>query len=882
MLNSVGRLILLSALSGTAIVPISGIMLAVQAQEAERAFNIEAQPLSGALLEFSRQSDLSVAVPPDLVENKRAPAVKGTLKPATALDRLLVGSGLKPALQPNGVVTLAQTDRKTSAAGALTANPTQTAAAQADNAPAGRDVRVSGGIEEVIVTATKRAERAQDIPISLSVITADDIAKRGLVNAEDYLRGMPGVNQVDGFQGQAIVMRGIETTPANQTFSQGTTVATYFGETPTSNSAGLAGGSNVDIKLVDVERVELLRGPQGTAFGSSSMGGTVRTIPIAPKLGELEGKAVAGYSVTSGTGGDNYTFQAVGNLPVVEDRLAVRGVLYRFHDSGFYRNVAGSNAAFQTLAASFGAQATATNEDEVGSYGVVGGRISALLQATDEFRFSVGFLNQETERDGIAITNETTGPYDQTLFQVAPEHVDEGRRGGWAETHLRILNATAEYDLGWASLLATYSHTRSGWKHATPFGATGGNYPLSYRGPSPHREDVGEVRLTTNLDGAWNFLGGVYIEDMHDEVHYDYVWSGDPARKLAFLTTNSLTPRLIGLYNDVRDQLQKAAYGEASWEFLDGLTLTGGIRYYDYDRTIRLDNSGAFYGAAGQRSTNTIEQSGPIGRASLSYDIDDNALVYASWSQGFRLGRPQLGLLSCDANRDGVVDGTTIPVTATQQVKSDSIDSYEIGGKATTSDRRVSVSGDVFRMDWHDVPVRVIAGTIPTGCGLGYVANAGKARSEGVELQLSFQVAEPLRLDLGGSWTNARLVENVPAVPGAVKGNELPGTPKLNLNASVQYAFRIGERDASLRSDIIYVGPFYGDLTQNTRLESGDYIKLDIAGRMEFEPVSIDLYVNNATNRDTYTFRGTTTTVGAAYGYRLRPRTIGMRLNTAF
>jgi iron complex outermembrane receptor protein len=140
----------------------------------------------------------------------------------------------------------------------------------------------SSRIEHIVVTARKRAERIEDVPVSIAVVTVDDIDRRGLVSSEDYLRGMPGVNQGRDHAGQTVVIRGIESSPSYQNWYSGTTVATYFGETPTTNSAGLSGGTNVDLKLVDIQRVEVLRGPQGTAIGSSSLGGAVRTIPIAP------------------------------------------------------------------------------------------------------------------------------------------------------------------------------------------------------------------------------------------------------------------------------------------------------------------------------------------------------------------------------------------------------------------------------------------------------------------------------------------------------------------------------------------------------------------------------------------------------------------------
>jgi len=241
----------------------------------------------------------------------------------------------------------------------------------------------------IVVTARKRSETLQNVPMSISVVTADQISKRGLVSAEDYLRGMPGVNQTTDPVGSSIIIRGLETSPSFQNFSSGTTVATYFGETPITNSAGLAANTNVDIKLVDVERVEVLRGPQGTAFGNSSLGGAVREIPVAPKPGVFEAHFGGGYSRTAGYGGDNYMLQGTVNVPLVGEWIALRASGYRFSDSGIYRNKAATDPDIQAAAAFYGAETYTHNEDNIGSSKFDGGRIALLVKPTDRLSLNL-------------------------------------------------------------------------------------------------------------------------------------------------------------------------------------------------------------------------------------------------------------------------------------------------------------------------------------------------------------------------------------------------------------------------------------------------------------------------------------------------------------
>jgi iron complex outermembrane receptor protein len=747
-------------------------------------------------------------------------------------------------------------------------------------------------LEEVIVTARKRTELLQDIPVSVGVVSADDIDRRGLVSSEDYLRNIPGVNQVEGgSQGQGIIIRGLETQTTTQNITSGPTVATYFGETPTSTTAGVTASTAIDLKLVDIERVEVLRGPQGTAFGSSSLTGAVRTIPVAPKLDGFEGKLGAGYSATSGTGGDDYNFQGIANVPLIQDKLAVRAVAYRFEESGFYQNRAGSDASYQAQVAAFGAQAFAIDQDEVGSAEYTGGRLSALYQPIDNLKITLSYLAQKTETDGFSGAN--SGVYTQTILQVAPEHRRRGETGVLFDTDIDIANAMVEYNLGWASLLGTYSYTKStsdGPFGFTVFGPDIRAVPFSAGFHNDHRADVGEVRLATQLDGPWNALVGLYYEDLRDQGGEQYVWYGDP--ELNFLTPGETD---LGEFLDRRTTKQKAAFGEVSWEFIKDFTLTGGVRTYDYDRNYRNDaGDGALYPPEGTHLVADTSASGETFRANVSYKLGDG-LVYAGWSQGFRLGRPQLAppTGSCDVDGNGIVDGTNVTLESLQSVNSDSVDNYELGGKFSLFDRRVSIDAAVFRMKWYDIPFNALPDNlITTECrtaiqitNAGTVANIGAARSDGVEAQVNLQVTESLRVDVGGSWIDAKLTDAAPA-QGYVAGQQLPGAPEYNANVGLQYEFDIASHAASVRADAIYVGSFISGLVSPSlpvdAVEAGDYVKVDLSARATFGGFDLDLFVRNLTNEDAFTSRWFGFPNDPFYGMRMRPRTVGLQLSYAF
>jgi iron complex outermembrane recepter protein len=854
---------------------------------------IPPQPLGVALQALAKERGFQVVFVSKEVDSLRTRGARGELTVDEALRQLLEGTGLTyKSLGEDGVsIVPVETagdqqkaghtdDSKPSGAPSSRASETSplrmARTTEAQDTSASADDTARAELEEIVVTAQKKPERLLDVPISISVITADDINRRGLVSGEDYLRGVPGANQVtDAFGGSSIVIRGIETSVSSQNFSSGPTTATYFGETPTTSSAGLAGNMNVDLKLVDVERVEVLRGPQGTAFGNASLGGAVRTLPIAPMLGRFEGRVAASYSGTSGSGGSNNMIQAVGNIPLIENRLALRASAFRYDDSGFYRNVAGSDAAFRAAAVTpFGAEAFAVDENDVGASQFTGGRIAALFQASEDLRFTLTWLKQKTEIDGAMIAGtgglalSATGRYDQAVLRVAPEHVIRGEEGGVSDTDIDLANAVMEYNLGWGQLLATLSRIESDSTNVTPYTWCCFAWPISTLAPSQHEENVGEIRLATQLEGPWDFLLGLYAEKLDDAFSANYIWHGDV---LAF------GQRFLGDYIDERTLKQKAAFGEVSWEFAPRWTLTGGLRAYDYERTGRVDLvAGPFTGVDSSTST-AADASGTTFKGNLSFKPSDNTLLYAGWSQGFRLGSPQPGLpATCDGDGDGVVDGSSgLTLASTRSTDSDEVDNYELGVKFSLFDRRLTLTADVYRIDWSGVPIRVNVGT----CG-SYTANAGEARSEGVELQARFQVTPAFRLDVGGSRSNAELTRDAPGlfVP-AFKGDRLPGSPKVNANLGLQYELNLGQHRAFIRADSIYVGRFFGDLQESPVNEAGGYVKVDATGRVAFGDLAIDVFARNLTNRDDYTLRNLSL---PSHGYRLRPRTIGVQLSYQF
>ncbi len=840
-------------------------------------FDIAPSPLNLALTEFAQQSGLQVVFVAEIGRDLRTAGLSGSFTPQAALNQLLANTPFAyDFLNPRTVTIRAAKGGEgkpvaESSSGAST-NGMRLADAAASQAGDQSSTEKSGSgktaegpagtkLEEIVVTATKRREeRLQDIPASITVIGGQDIERRGLIGMEDYLRSIPGVNHMDRGNDNAIIIRGITTSPEGENFFSGNTVSMYFDETPITGAGG-PGGGGIDIRPVDIERIEVLRGPQGSAFGDASLGGTLRIIPAKPKLDGFSAKLAADYSNTSGPGGDNSMIQGVVNLPIVRDRFAVRAVAYRYDESGFYRNIAGIDPATTAVADTYGIGDIVRGyvKDEAGGIVSTGGRVAASWKPTDKLDLSLTYLKQEIESDGALFAN--AGRYEQALIPVAAGRRVRGEVGDVNDTDVELASFVLSYDSSWATLTSVASRVDGGadWVHDLTWGA---HFPISTLVLSEFRSFTTETRLASRLPGRLQFLAGVFYEKVDEDNFQSLDWSGSPA-------TNFFGVDTIFASDLHRELDQRAVFGEVSYALTDRLIATAGGRYFRYKKNERgLSDSG-------ENDSNL--------KANLSYKPAKDALLYASWAQGFRLGHPAAGLPpSCDPNNDGVIDGTSITMESTRHVDSDFLDSYEVGAKVMLFDRRMSVDTAIYHIDWEGLPVATSIGS--PNCNLGYTANLGGATSEGAELQASVFVAEGLRVDFGAGYTNAKLSRDaLGLVPPALKGDRLPGSPKMSANLAAQYDFNIGGRPAFVRADSAYVGTFYADLKSTPGNRGGDYIRLDARAGVAIQKLSVEIYVRNLMNEDAFTWRGL---IGGAsdnvFGYRMRPRTVGVQLGYNF
>jgi iron complex outermembrane receptor protein len=716
----------------------------------------------------------------------------------------------------------------------------------------------AGVLEEVIVTARKMGEeRVLDISMSTSVISSDLIETRNLVGMDDYLRYQPGTNFVDrGVSRNSVIIRGITADPGRG----GAIAGIYVDETPV-QGLGFSGGSP-DLKLVDIERVEVLRGPQGTLYGGGSMSGTVRTLTRAPDPSAFDAQVALAASQTSGNGDFNSEAEAMINLPLFDQRFALRGVVYRFDGSGYIRNTGSSDPVKVSSADAFEARLSERVSDR-GNDTYEGYRLGALWQATDRLDVRLTAMRQEIEQDGFPTTDWRQQPFEQSRYARA-----DGSDENLFDT-FRLYNLLIDYGADNWTLLSSTSWTEYEYGFDWDVGlffldALEGLEPpyWLYQGG---QADVftQELRWTWDSGERWRVLAGFFYEDQ--ELGFDQVlnWEGgdglDPFG--GFFDTND---------REDSDLEQVSVFADLVLSLSEQWEATLGGRHYDFDGVVQGDFTGV-------TSENTYSESGETWKAGLNWRPDtpslgEKPLIYFLWSEGFRPG----GAVGdppprCDQDGDGIVDAIGLPVGR----NSDDLESLEFGYKTSLGENRVNLQTALFDINWEGIPIEI---PVPSPCAFTLPFNAGSAKSTGLEFSLDFLVTDRLEMSFSASWVEAELTEDAPGL--GLDGDRLPGSPEYNAAVGVEYGFDLGDTPGWARADLSWVGDYYSTLQEDPP-ELGDYFMVDLAAGMDFGRWSLSIFAHNLTDEEALTWANP---IWAPYprGSVLRPRTLGAQLRYRF
>jgi len=707
-------------------------------------------------------------------------------------------------------------------------------------------------LEEVVVTATKRGDtNLQETPVSISVASEDLIDKAGMVGMDDFLRTLPATNFLDRGAGRnGIIVRGVTASPQTDA-----TVGVYIDETPLTGlgSASPGSGGNPDMKYVDMQRIEVLRGPQGTLYGDGSIAGTVRAIPNSPDLSTFSGDITASFSSTADAGGDNTKLQGVFNLPIVEDVFAIRVVAYDYDNSGYYESVSGSDANKQLWAQAFGG--VATDKDDVGSDQYTGGRISALWQASENLEVALTYMTQDIAQSGIPESFMHLGGQRRAPFQKLDGSDEE------LGIDLDVTNLKINWDLGLFTLTSSTSKAETTTLQDRDLGLFFGpligvdDIPLFLIDKGEVESFSQEFRLDTRLDGPLQFLAGAFYQDVEKQQWADFVFDGDP-------TLDPFGGELL-FASTLNESLEQVAFfGEASFEVSDKLTAVAGIRHFDYDQTSSDTNDGVFNGGF---STSSLENddSGQTYKFSLTYIPSDTATYYTTFAQGFRLGGPQTTVLPSTCDADGVPDA----------IDSDNLDSFELGAKFSLAEGRATLNVAAYRVEWEGIPV-----SQTLGCGFDVTFNAGEAESQGLEVEGQVLLSETWSMNYGLSLVKAELTTDAPGLGNS--GDRLPGSPETQASLGFQADFEVAGHPTFARADLAYLGEYYNNL-QEEGPSAGGFTTLNVSAGVDInDGVSLNLFARNLTNEEGLTW--IETEIGDGRANYMRPRTVGVQLRARF
>jgi outer membrane receptor protein involved in Fe transport len=845
-------------------------------------FDIPVQSVRMALSAVARQTQFQLVFSSELVKPLQSHAVKGRMTIDQALAILLQDTSLSGRVTERGVIVVqaisalnnngrekVEMNTKKNILASTIAFFVGAGGASQGYAAENTEAEVSWLLEEVVVTATKRETSLQDTAMSISAIGGETIDKRNLVGMEDYLPFIPGVSMQDRGTGQNdVVVRGIgsgdqrEPNPAT---------GVYFGETPVtglSNPTNFQGAGSGDIKLVDIERVEVLKGPQGTLYGAGSMGGTVRIIPNKPNLSELGGKVAASFSQTGEEGGDNTMVQGVINLPLIEDQLAVRAVVYQFDNDGYIDNIAASYQTESALIAQRISEGGVAVDRKAGGQESTGYRLSALWQPIEQFSATLSYINQEVDQEGLTSINlNLPGDYQEISMAI-----DSNGRGEFQSNETDIINLVLEYDLGWGTLFSSTSNiefeANSGFDGSLFSFASEPSSTLSVRDTDIF---VQELRFVSALDGPIQVLLGYYYEDK--EAH---TVNAVDSRGLIFI------PGAFRItFDGVEVVEQQSLFGELSYDLTEQFTATLGFRSFDYDQSLPFSQLDGVVrpsqGQAGNISDTNY-------KFNLSYKPNDDTLIYAQWAEGFRIGRFQ-GVISPENDPDG--NGLVNFPDGERKVQEgildpDTTETLELGVKASFMDHRVTLNAAIFHTDWEGIPLLLV-----TSFGNGLSFNVGKSEVDGVEIEVVAQLSEDWVLNIGSSYIESVLAEDNPSL-GGVKGENMPGSADFNFNVGLEHQFTLGEYDSFIRADYAYVDE-YEHAFKSKLVEivgdpvAGGYSLLNLKAGMEVNDINLDLFVKNLTNANDFTwFENGLNSSGEARAYRLKPRTIGFNVSYDF
>ena len=751
---------------------------------------------------------------------------------------------------------------------------------------------------EIIVTATKRSESLQNVPISIQAFNTEKLAQNQVASFDDYAKLLPSVSFQSFGPGQSqIFFRGVSSGGDGLRTGSLPTSGLYLDEVPVTTIAG-----SVDVHIYDIARIEALSGPQGTLFGASSLSGTLRVITNKPNPDKFEG----GYDLSVNkfkAGEAGGLAEGFVNIPI-NDRAAVRVVGFYQRDGGYIDNVAASRTFLlgdtdpTTNLTVNNSNLVKKNFNDVETYG---GRIALGIDLDDNWTVTPSLIYQHQQVDGPFLFDPKIGDLQVTDF-LPTSNKDrfyqaaltiEGKIGDWDVTYaggyfgrkVDNLQDYSYYTVAYDQLLGSYY---------TNFVGANGNFidpTQTQLLRDRYKKISNELRFNSPSDKRFRITVGGFQQRQRDNVSADYIIPGlGRATNGPFVVPGTVDN--IFLTRAKRVDRDYALFGEANFDITDALTLTAGIRGFKVKNTLA--------GFSGFRSNalaatclpttqtdrpcnnfnKTQKETGETHKVNLTYKVDSEKLVYVTYSTGFRPGG--------NNRRDGI-----LPYDA------DTLDNYEFGFKTTFLDKRLRFNGAIFYEEFNKLQF----GLSPVGsAGVTNIYNAGDARIYGAEGDFSFRVVTGLTISGAGTYIDSKLTTDfcqfdavgnsvcTPGVaPAAPKGTRLPVQPKFKGNLSARYEFDAGKQKSFVQGNVNYQSGTRSQLTAREQAVIGStrkFTTFDFSAGTKFGDFSVEAFIQNAFDqRGALTFNTVCTPNicgGGARTFPIKPQIFGLKVGQKF
>jgi outer membrane receptor protein involved in Fe transport len=606
-------------------------------------------------------------------------------------------------------------------------------------------------LDDIVVTATRREQLQRNVPLAITTLTGEKLREMGASRFDEYAPVVPGLSFTNCgcTPGEKYTFRGVAMDGIKSSLRPLTAV--YFDDTPITYANGVSSiAYSADPDLVDIDRVEVIRGPQGTLFGAAAMGGAIRILPKAPDPARSEG-FLGTEALTIADGGTGYGTRAMTNVPLMGGRAAVRAV-------GYYRSKEGYIDTTPLAATDF-------NDDRTG-----GLRLSGLVDVSEVLQVTARYVHQNRRGDGgPAEMAATDVPTRTRIYQLEPNH-DE-----WS-----LASATVNFASDGLSLVST-----SSWLERTPY-HTRDFTPLTQQvygvdvltmleGAESARELSQEIRVQSDSGASLEWLTGVFFQNQNTGLLLNIPAPGFDAATGGAAAAAGLPDNLQRFHNEATIR-NYAVFADASYRIAPAWAAGIGTRLYRVEQSYASDNRGVLVGAPRVDSGSTNE-SGVTPRFNVQYQPQPRLSFYGNAAKGFRPGGVNAVTAAC---QQAQISAGLPEAPAT--FESDTLWSYELGAKTTWLEGAMHVTGAIYRIDWDDIQIQRTATPLCTPTD-----NSGEARANGIELAVTAQALPRLELELAEAYTDARFAEDSP-VSRRHKGDPVPDVPRNTLAVAATYA----------------------------------------------------------------------------------------------